>query len=275
MSSSSDLLRLLKKYNITLRAELDQEHIVDRNLIFEMMDIAKVCKDDVVLEVGAGMGNITDLISKVARHVYAVEKYRQFEPILRDRLKGRHNVEIIFDNILNIRLPFFDKIVSNPPFSICESLVQKLIHSNFQLGALIVPMSFAQNITAKTDDPKASKLAILASAFYDMNIEKTIEPDAFYPAPDFRCTLLKLMPYDTKDLTVLVTRHLFLQRDKKSKNALRMALIDAHRFCDTAISKLEARRIVDTLNLEPSIKEMKIGALSKDQILRIIRALRN
>jgi 16S rRNA (adenine1518-N6/adenine1519-N6)-dimethyltransferase len=274
MQPPSDLMPLMRKYHISLRAELDQEHIVDRDLILEMVDVAEVSACDFVLEVGAGMGNITDQVAKVARHVYAIERYRQFEPLLRARFKGRRNIDLTFANALNMRWPSFTKIVSNPPFSICEGLLQKLIHSNFRLGALIVPMSFAQTITTEGDDPKASKLSILASAFYNVKIEKVIEPDAFYPAPDFRCALLKLVPYDTKDLLALVTRQIFLQGDKKSKNALRKALIDAHGLNDMAISKLEAKRIVEALNLEPSMGEMRIGALSKEEILRIIRALR-
>jgi 16S rRNA (adenine1518-N6/adenine1519-N6)-dimethyltransferase len=275
MQPATDLMRLMRKYHIALRAELDQEHIVDRGLIYEMVDVAEVGRCDVVLEVGAGMGNITDLVGRAARHVYAIERYRQFEPILRARLKGRRNIDLIFANALNMRLPSFTKIVSNPPFSICEGLLQKLIHSDFKLGALIVPLSFAQTITAEGDDPKASKLSILASAFYGMKLEKAIEPDAFYPAPDFRCALLKLMPFATKDLMTLVTRHIFLQRDKKSKNALRKALIDARGLNDMATSKLEAKRMVEALNLEPGIGEARIGALSKGQILRIIGALRS
>jgi len=268
-----DLLRLLAKHRISLKAELDQEHIVDPNLISEMVALADVGGDDVVLEVGSGLGNITESLAKIAKCVYAVEKYRQFEPILRAKFQGRRNVEMIFDNILDIRLPPFDKIVSNLPFSICEGLLQKLATSEFKLGSLIVPMSFAQTITAKPGDPKASKLSILASASFVMKVAKVVEPDAFYPVPDFRCALLKLMPYDAKDMMTMVTRHILIQRDKKAKNALRKALTDAHKSYDKPISKLEARRIVETLNLEPSIEEAKIAALSMGQIMRIIRAL--
>jgi len=268
-----DLLRLLEKHRISLRAELDQEHIVDPNLISEMLVLAEVGRGDVVLEVGSGVGNITESIAKVAKYVYAVEKYRQFEPILRAKFRGRRNVEILFDNVLDIRLPPFDKIVSNLPFSICEGLLQKLALSDFMLGALIVPMSFAQTITARPGDPKASKLSIFTSAFFEMKVEKVVEPDAFFPATDFRCALLKLMPYDTKDMMTLITRHILIQRDKKAKNALRTALIDAHKSCNQPISKLEARRIVEALNLEPSIQDAKIAALSMGQVMRIIRAL--
>jgi len=268
-----ELLRLLAKHRVSLRAELDQEHIVDPNLITEMVALAEIVREDVVLEVGSGVGSITESIAKIAKYVYAVEKYRQFEPILRAKFRGRRNVELIFDNILDVHLPPFDKIISNLPFSICEGLIQKLALSDFKLGALIVPMSFAQTITARPSDPKASKLSIITSAFFDMKVVKVIEPDAFYPAPDFRCALLKLMSYDTRDMMTLITRHILLQRDKKAKNALRTALIDAHKSSNKSISKLEAKRIVETLNLEPNIEESKIAALSMGQIMRIIRAL--
>jgi len=273
-SMKNDLLRLLARHRITLRAELDQEHIVDPNLISEMVALAEVGRDDVVLEVGSGLGNITESIAEIAKRVYAIEKYRQFAPILRAKFRGRRNVELIFDNVLNIRLPPFDKIVSNLPFSICEGLLQKLALCDFKMGALIVPMPFAQTIAARPGDPKASKLSLLTSAFFDVKVEKAVEPDAFFPAPGFRCALLKLMPFDTKDMMTIITRHVLVQRDKKAKNALRTALIDAHKSCNKPISKLEARKMVEALNLEPSIGESKIAALSVGQIVRINRALR-
>lgn len=264
---------MLAKHRVTLRAELDQEHIVDPNLISEMVDLAEVGRDDVVLEVGSGVGNITESLAKIAKHVYAVEKYRKFAPILRTKFRGRRNVEMIFDNVLDIHLPPFDKIVSNLPFSICEAFINKLSLSDFKLGALIAPMSFARTITARPGDPKASKLSILTSAFFDIKVEKVVEPDAFFPAPGFRCTLLKLMPYRAGDMMTLITRQMLIQKDKKAKNALRTAIIDAHKSCNRPISKLEARKIVEALNLEPSIEDAKIAALSMGQTVRIIRAL--
>lgn len=254
---------------------MDQEHIVDTDLIAEMVALAEVGGGDVVLEVGSGVGNITESIAKVAKHVYAVEKYREFEPVLRTRFRRRRNVEVIFGNVLDIRLPPFDKVVSNPPFSICEGFLQKLAPSGFKLGALIVPMSFAQTAIARPGHPRASKLSIFASAFFDMKVEKVIEPDAFFPAPAFRCALLKLMPFDTRDMMTLITRQILIQRDKKAKNALRTALIAVHRSRDKPISKLEARKIVEELNLEPGIGDAKVAALSTGQVMRIIRALRD
>jgi len=240
-----------------------------------MVALAEVGRDDVVLEIGSGAGNITESIAKIAKHVYAIEKYRQFASILRAKLRGRRNVETIFDNVLEISLPPFDKIVSNLPFSICEGLLQKLAPSEFKLGALIVPLSFAQTIAARPSDPMASKLSLLTSAFFDIEVVKVIEPDAFFPSPGFKCALLKLMPYETNDTMAMIIRHVLIQRDKKAKNALRTAIIDAHKSRNQPIAKLEARRIVEALNLESSIEDAKIAALSMSQVLRIIRTLQD
>jgi 16S rRNA (adenine1518-N6/adenine1519-N6)-dimethyltransferase len=252
---------------------LDQEHIVDPKLLTEMVDLAEITESDIVLEVGPGIGSITELMAERAKYVYAVEKDRQFERVLRDKLQGRCNVGIVFCNVMEIKLPSFDKIVSNLPFSICESFLQKLVHSDFELGALIVPISFAEIITAESD--RVSKLSIMASAFYKMEMIRAIGSDAFYPAPDFRCALLKLTSYDANDIVTAVIRSLFRQRDKKAKNALRTALIEAYRSLERELPKLEARRTVETLDIEQRTLETKIGALSKDGILQIIKAVRN
>lgn len=269
-----DLLRRLTDYRIVLDAGLDQQHIVDPDLLDDLVSLAEVGRDDTVLEIGPGIGNVTELLAERARRVYAVERDRRFEKILQDRFGARGNVDVVFSSVLDIRLPVFDKVVSNLPFAICEGVFQKLCGSSFKVGALITPVTFARTITAKPESPEASRLSMMSSAFFETSVGRLIEPDSFYPAPGFRCALVKVRPYDAVDLVTVAARQLFLQRDKKGKNALRKALLEAYGERGKTMSKLAARRIVEAMRLDPSILETKIGAMSGDRILQVIQELR-
>jgi len=116
---------------------------VDAGVIERLIDYSGVRGQDTALEIGAGCGNITDALAGVAGKVFAVEKNHKFIPMLEERTASTGNVVIVLGDALRIGLPSFDKLVSNLPYSICESFMQRLIHMDFESAAVIVSSSFA------------------------------------------------------------------------------------------------------------------------------------
>jgi 16S rRNA (adenine1518-N6/adenine1519-N6)-dimethyltransferase len=198
--SREELEGLLARYNIKLDPNLDQQHLVDDRLLEEMIDLADIRNTEIVLEVGAGCGTITEPLAKRAEKVYAIEKSQKFLPVLKDKLENYRNVQIIIGDAMNIEFPRFDKIISNLPYSICEGLMQKLVHHDFRVAVFIVPLSFARKIAANPDDPTYSKFTLMISFFYDVKIGEIIEPDAHLPAPKVYTALTRLTPKIGSDL---------------------------------------------------------------------------
>ena len=115
-----------KEYKIIPNLELDQFFMIDPFTIEEMVELAKVNKNDVVLEIGSGFGFLTEVLAKKAKKVITIEIDKRFERILKREFKKFKNVQIIIGNALNyISKLKFKKIVSNPPYRICEPLMHK------------------------------------------------------------------------------------------------------------------------------------------------------
>ena len=269
--SREDVEGLLARYDIRLDPNLDQQHLIDDRLLEEMVDLADIKNTEIVLEVGAGCGNITELLAERAWKVYAIEKSQKFLPVLKHKLENCRDVHIIIGDALDIEFPRFDKIVSNLPYSICEGLMQRLVHHDFRVGVLILPLSFARKIAASPDDPGYSKLTLMVSFFYDAQIEAIIKPDAYFPAPKVYTALVRLTPRVTADLRGQLIRGLFLQRDMKTKNVLKNALIAAHgAVLKAELTKREARKIVESFNIDPRLMNRRVARMSLEEVRDVI-----
>jgi len=260
----------LGKHNVSLDSSLDEQHIVDRCLLKKMIDLAEIKKTEIVLEVGAGCGSITEFLARRAKKVYAIEKSRKFLPILKDKLKRYQNVHVVVGDATKIKFPRFDKIVSNLPYSTCEALIHKLIRYDFRAAVFIVPMSFARTIVANPQDPGYSKLSMKMSFFYNAQVEEIIQPNAYIPTQKAYTALLRMTPITRSDLKTCIFQGLFLQTDKKMKNALRKALIDSYRsVLEKGLTKREAKKIIDSYSIDPRLLEIKVARLSLEEIREI------
>ena len=239
-----------------------------------LISAAEVTKGDVALEVGAGCGNITLTLAEVAGRVLAVEKNRKFLPLLRERTAPYGNVELILGDVLRMKIPPFDKLVSNLPFSICEALIQRLILQDFKLATVITPTSFAETVTAGEENPHYSRLTLIANAFFTIEVLREIGPDAYYPPPATSTSLLRLKPRaaDSPELSVL--QQILLQGDKKLKNALREALISSYHLLGESLTKRKARERVQLMGLEEEVLEERVARLSLSHLRLLVQRLR-
>lgn len=262
----------LRKYKIELDPSSDEQHLIDYNQLNRMIDLAGIKTDDTVLEIGAGCGILTEVLAKNSGRVFAVEKNSKFLPILSERLAKYKNVEIMIANAIDIQFPDFTKIVSNMPHAICEALFQKLVNYSFRVGVLIVPEPFARTLLAKPRDPKYSKLSMMASYFYEFQLEGIVDLECFYPRPRVPSIIIKLIPKATIDLETLTIRSFFLQRDRKTKNALRDAMIEAYAVVfQKRLTKKSAKKIIESLGIDSRFLELKVARLSLEGTSEVIR----
>ncbi len=139
---------ILEKCRIAPNPDADQHFMIDEKILKKIVSSAKIKSDDVVLEIGAGIGNLTKLLAKKAGKVYAIEKDESLSIALKEETREFGNVELIFGDALKTVTPPYNKLVSNLPYQICEALLQKLTPTEFKLAVICVPQKSAEKITS-------------------------------------------------------------------------------------------------------------------------------
>ncbi len=256
-----ETLNLLNKHGLRIDANLDEHQLVDPEAIKTLIDASDIEPSDTVLEIGPGAGNITVELAARTSRVVAIEKNPKFISILRERLLGFSNVEIVEADAMSIQLPHFDVLVSNPPYSIAEALLQRLTKTKFKAASLIVSSPFASILTADQGTPKFSKLTYEIGIFFDVTKTIYLKSEAFYPEPKTSTAIIVIKLKSIKKPTDAVLSALLRQGDKKTINALREALISsANQGYPT--TKNGARSIVARLALSEDILEKRVATLS-------------
>jgi 16S rRNA (adenine1518-N6/adenine1519-N6)-dimethyltransferase len=217
---------LLRLYGISPKKRLGQHFTVDIDLLQGLVSYASITKNDVVLEVGAGLGFLTRLLSSRCKKIIAVEVDPALVRILRNQLHNLQNVDLIEGDILKIALPSFTKVVSAPPYSISSPLLFRLLESKFDWAVLILQKEFTKRLAASVGTKDYGRLTVTIYYKADVELLDSVSRKMFYPPPDVDSTILRLKPReppfqveDEKTFFELV-QVLFTQRNKKVRNAL-------------------------------------------------------
>lgn len=259
------VLSLLKRQGISPSLLLDQNFMTDSSLIRKIVSLAGIKPGETVLEIGAGIGTLTPEIARKAKKVVAVDIDKRFVPILRESCPS--NVEIVTGNILKLIGGLkFDRIISNTPYSICEPLLQKLARLEFERAVLTLPEALIKRLRGEK-----FKLSLFANAFFRMEEKLQIPREAFYPEPKVESGVLVLSHKSKSDYKKApedyVLKKLFLQEDKRLKNALREALIDLHRdILGKEFTKRQARDMIQRLNIPGRTLEALVRDLKGEEI---------
>lgn len=206
----SEILDLLDKYDIRLDPDRKDQHILtSREVIGQLVNSAELTPSDSVLEIGPGPGQITEVIARNAGQVYAVEIDERFKPILDDLQKKYRNLEVIFDSALDIKWPAVNKIVSNPPFSILEPLIERLVkEKRIESSSFVIGEKYYQRCAAVKE--RATRTSLMTQAFFDVKLVSKIDGDKFFPESREDSVIMKLLRKDKKKsdfgLRLLVSR---------------------------------------------------------------------
>jgi 16S rRNA (adenine1518-N6/adenine1519-N6)-dimethyltransferase len=155
-----NIKNIIYKYRILPNKKLGQNFLVDQSILQHEIDYAKITKSDIVLEIGPGIGNLTELLAQRAKLVIAIEKDIRFKKCLSKLQKKYDNIDIIYGDALQIDFPDFDKLVSNLPFKIALPLTFKLLDYDFDLGILIYQKKLAKRICASVGQKGYSRLSV-------------------------------------------------------------------------------------------------------------------
>lgn len=220
--------KVFRKYNLEPKEYHDQFFISDRDLQERIVGYADLDEDDTVLEIGAGIGNLTEHMVEKCK-VIAIEKHGKVSTVLEHQ--NFPNLSLLKRDAMRVHLENldFNKVVSNFPFSISTPLTFKLMKLDWNLAVFIYQKAFADRIVAEPGTMDYSRLSLAMNYYCDTEVVEEIPSGEFYPEPETNAAVVRLGKKDVKEKDNRfwkVSKAAFQHKRKKVKNSLK----DSSRF---------------------------------------------
>ena len=244
---------ILNENGIKLNKNLGQNYLIDKNKRDQIINFGNINKDDVILEIGTGIGTLTIELAKKAKKVIAIEQDSNICKILAKRLKDEKidNVKLINDDALNVEFPKFNKIISNLPYQISSPITFKFLDYDFDLAILMYQKEFADRMNGEVGTKNYSRLSAMLYFKCDVKKLTDVSSESFIPKPKIDSSVVKLTPKKNKisiedfEIYSKFTKALFQHRNKKIRNAL----IDS-RHIITNLDKKEMKKHMNNIEDE-------------------------
>jgi len=217
------LFSIIYKYNLRPNRTLGQNFLIVPDIIERNVKRAELSEKDTVLEIGPGLGVLTDELSKKAGKVYAIEADSRMIEILQ-REYSWPNVELIKGDAVKVEWPEFNKMVSNLPYQISSPVTFKLLKHEFERAVLIYQLEFAERMIAKPGDRNYSRLSLMVQAKANVELVERIGRGAFWPRPKVDSAVVVLEPKPEKERIELnenLVKALFQHRRSTVASALK------------------------------------------------------
>ncbi|MFB6075813.1 MAG: 16S rRNA (adenine(1518)-N(6)/adenine(1519)-N(6))-dimethyltransferase RsmA [Candidatus Aenigmatarchaeota archaeon] len=217
-----NVVDFLRKHNIEPKEYSDQFFLTDEDILKREADYANLNNEDVVLEIGPGIGNLTEKLISKAKKVIVIERDKRFCEMLENR--NVSNLKILRGDFLNVDIPRFDKVVSNIPYGISSPLTLRLLELEWKTAVLTYQKEFAERFISKPGESDYSRLSVLIQYFTDVELLENIPKSKFFPQPDVDSAIVRLKQKRVKDGGMepfwKFVRECFRHKNKKVKNSL-------------------------------------------------------
>ncbi|MDI6886654.1 MAG: 16S rRNA (adenine(1518)-N(6)/adenine(1519)-N(6))-dimethyltransferase RsmA [archaeon] len=234
-----EVKKILVERGIKATRRLGQYFLIDDGVATRMVEYAGVERGDVVLEIGAGVGSLTEKLERKAKKVYAVEKDGELCEVLRERC-NKSKTEVLEGDIMKLELPTFDKVVASIPFSLSSPITYKLLLHNvgFGVAVLLYQKEFAQKMSANPGTKLYGRLSVITQALAGIEILELVHREAFYPSPPVTTAIVRLREneVENKEKFFELVTAAFGQRRKKMSSIFKTSF-----FGGSALSELEKR----------------------------------
>lgn len=238
LGNPTNTLAVINRYEFAFQKKFGQNFLIDQGIVEKIVREAGVTKDDFVLEIGPGIGTMTQILCENAREVAAVEIDRKLIPILNDTLSEYDNVTIINDDILKVDINKLAeeknggrpiKVVANLPYYITTPIIMGLfeIHVPLDSITIMVQKEVADRMQTGPGSKDYGALSLAVQFYAKPEIVVNVPPECFMPRPNVGSAVIRLKrhetrPVDVKDekLMFRIIRASFNQRRKTLANGL-------------------------------------------------------
>ena len=246
----------LREYGFRFKKKWGQNFITDRGTLEKIADVAEIEKDDIVVEIGAGMGTLTKVLSERAAKVIAIEIDRELIPFLQENL-DEEKVSLIQGDALELSLdnlvteitgdPFCKyKIVANLPYYITTPLLMGFLEKEKRVEKIVamIQKEVAERLAAKPGGKDYGALTVNANLFAEVRLTFTVSRKVFIPQPEVESAVVELKIREDKksiperELLSKIIRAAFNQRRKTLQNALK-SLGEEKAFLDAVLTEAQ------------------------------------
>lgn len=271
MSAYNDTIGILEKYKIKANKDLGQNFLINDDVIEKIIEKSQIEKNDLIIEIGPGLGVLTNLLLEKSDNVVAIELDKRMVEIISKRFILKNNLQIINEDVLKVDLNKLInerkkqtninkvKIVANLPYYISTPIIMKLLEEKLEIDEIIVMVQkeVAQRLVAKTGTKDVG--AITYAVEYFSEAEKVIDvpKESFIPSPKVESAVIKLKIRKEAYVQVKDEKMLF-NIIQKSFSQRRKTLVNALVNGKIVESKEKAEKIIKELNINENIRGEKL-----------------
>ena len=268
LGNPTNTIAILQKYNFNFQKKFGQNFLIDANILEKIISAAEVNKDDCILEIGPGIGTMTQYLCENAREVVAVEIDKKLIPILQeDTLSSYNNVTLINDDILKVDINVIVqeknngkpiKVVANLPYYITTPIIMGLFEKKVPLESItiMVQKEVAERMQVGVGTKDYGALSLAVQYYAKPQVMMTVPASCFMPRPNVDSAVIKLTRYDNPPVSVTdekkmfdIIHAIFNQRRKTLVNSLKNAMgLDIKK--EDVLSALEAMELPATIRGE-------------------------
>lgn len=258
MDLYSETQMLLNQYGLKANKRLGQNFLISEDVLNEIIEKSNITQDDVVVEIGPGLGTLTKVLSKSAKKVIAIELDDNMVNVLKNRFLEK-NIEIIHDDVLKVDLNKIInengkiKVVANLPYYITTPIIMKLLESKYDIESItvMVQKEVGRRICAEPGGKEYGAITLAVNYYCEPNIIIDVPKNNFLPAPEVDSCVIKLdvrktPPVELKDEKQFfdIIRDGFNQRRKTISNSL----------ASGNISKEKIHEVLSKLNIDEKLR---------------------
>ena len=277
LSDPKKTIEVIQKYQFAFQKRFGQNFLIDAHVLEKIVSAAGITKDDCVLEIGPGIGTMTQYLAESAGQVIAVEIDTNLLPILADTLKDYSNVKVINQDILKVDINELVKeynngrpikVVANLPYYITTPIIMGLFESNVPIDniTVMVQKEVADRMQVGPGSKDYGALSLAVQYYASPYIVANVPPNCFIPIPNVGSAVIRLTryqepPVQVKDpkLMFKLIRASFNQRRKTLQNGL-------NNSPEISFSKEEITKAIESLGVSPSVRG---EALSLEQFAQL------
>ena len=270
---------IMNKYNITANKNYGQNFLIDENVVQEIVEKAEVNKEDLVIEIGPGLGNLTKYLLESAGKVICIELDTKVIKILNDRFSLFNNFELINNDVLKVDLNELIKsnsqfskvkVVANLPYYITTPIIMKLLEEHLDLESItvMVQKEVALRLTEKPGQKETGAITYTINYYTNPTLEINVSKECFIPSPKVDSAVIKLevlktpkVQVENEELFFKIIKTAFFQKRKTLVNSLSNNGIANKEFLE---------KMLNELNIDLQIRAEK---LTLDDFARITKYL--
>ena len=238
LGNPKNTIAVLQKYQFNFQKKFGQNFLIDTGILEEIIEAAQITKDDFVLEIGPGIGTMTQYLCEAARAVVAVEIDTNLIPILKDTLAEYNNVDVLNEDILKVNISKLAeeknngkpiKVVANLPYYITTPIIMGLFESHVPINSItiMVQKEVADRMQEGPGSKEYGALSLAVQYYAKPEIVVNVPPSCFMPQPKVGSAVIRLTRHSEPPVTVKsekllfqVIRASFNQRRKTLANGL-------------------------------------------------------